>query len=285
MRALADFPTSEIALLVVIPAGFIAAFLTFCALCAIRGGVPRSPRLEALGKKRVVPRIVIEYGYWLLHGMMRPLLVLRVSPDALTVASLLASAGAALAFAVGRFSVGGWLVYLSFICDGLDGLVARTTGVCSDRGEFFDSLIDRYADLLMFLGFAWYYRNDPIPFGIVALAMIVSSVMGYARAKGEALGIDPNVGWMQRPERAAIIGTLTVLSTLVGAFVEPGAAHPRQHLALFGLTVVAIFSNVTAVWRAHYVMARMKRPVRKAPPVMPAEEPAAVLGDERSHAA
>lgn len=271
-------------MLIVIPIGFVLAFLAFCLLCVARGKMPRSPRIDKFPANRIVPRFILEYGYWILQGMMRPLIALRVSPDAITMTSLVFSVASASAFAVGRFALGGWLLWLSFIGDALDGLVARATHTSSDRGEFFDSLVDRYVDLVMFLGFLWYYRADPLPFAIAGLGLIGSSVMGYARAKGEALGIDPNVGFMQRQERAAIIGSLTVLSPVLGAFLEPGAAHPKQHLALFALAVVALFSNVTAIWRAHYVMSRMRRPPRTETLVADEREPAVLTG-ERGHLA
>src|SRR5213078_3070006 len=96
----------------------------------------------------------------------------------------------------------------------------------------------------------FYYRNDPWPAAIVAIGMIGSTAMGYARAKGEAVGIDPNVGVMQRHERGTWLGALTVLAPIFSAFIEPGVAHPRYYSTLFALSLIAVLTNVSAIWRA-----------------------------------
>src|SRR5207248_251105 len=115
-------------------------------------------------------------------------------------------------FARGSFTLGGWLLFASHTADALDGMVARATGVSSNSGEFLDALVDRYSDFAIYLGTMWYFRDSPIPAALATAALVGSSVMGYARAKGEAVGIDPNVGWMARHERGVILGSLTVLS-------------------------------------------------------------------------
>jgi phosphatidylglycerophosphate synthase len=148
----------------------------------------------------------------------------------------------------------------------MDGMVARLAGTSSDRGEYLDAFIDRYADFFCGLGFMWLYRSDPLPLALAAAGMIGSSVMGYARAKGEAVGIDPNVGFAHRHERGVILGLTTVMSPIFDAFVEPGVAHPRHYMVIVGLAIVALLTNVTAVWRAQFVLSRMSK---KAPPAKP----------------
>ena len=83
--------------------------------------------------------------------------------------------------------------------------------------------------------------------------------MGYARAKGKAVGIDPNVGWMARHERGVVLGTLTVLTPIATPFFEPGVAHPRHYLVWLAAALIALFTNMTAIWRAQFVMSRMER--------------------------
>jgi CDP-diacylglycerol--glycerol-3-phosphate 3-phosphatidyltransferase len=275
MTALRSLAPADLAPLFGIPMFFIVGFLFFAARCALRG-MPRTERMEKLARTRILPRLILEYGYWLLHLPVRGLVALGVSANQVTLLSLVFAGAGAVAVAQGRFLLGGWLVYISFIADALDGMVARATGTSSDRGEYFDAFVDRYADFVLFFGFMWYYRAEPLPLALAALGLVGSSVMGYARAKGEAVGIDPNVGWMQRHERAVIMGSFAVLSPVVALFVEPGAAHPRYHLMVLGLGLVALFTNLTAVWRARYVMVRMAAPpapVEEAPPaIAPREE-------------
>ena len=93
----------------------------------------------------------------------------------------------------------------------------------------------------------WYFRDQPVPLALAVSALIGSSVMGYARAKGEAVGIDPNVGWMARHERGVVLGCATVLAPIVSPY-----------LVWVGLGSIGLFTNITAIWRAVYVMNRMK---------------------------
>src|SRR5204862_5963407 len=119
-------------------------------------------RFDKLGRAKVVPRFVLEYGYWMLHAQVRLLLALRVSADAMTLLSLAFSMAGAVYIGVGRFGLGGWLMFYSCFCDGLDGMIARATGTASARGEYFDSFIDRYADMITGFGVLSYYRNAPL---------------------------------------------------------------------------------------------------------------------------
>jgi CDP-diacylglycerol--glycerol-3-phosphate 3-phosphatidyltransferase len=264
-------PQSPWFLLVGPPSLFVIGFLVFIGRCALHG-VPRSPRIDRLAGSKLVPRFILEYGYWFLQLPVRSLVRLRVSPDAITIGSLALAAAAAWQFALGGFGLGGWLLFASHTADALDGMVARATGVSSDRGEFLDALVDRYADFAIYLGVMWYFRDDKVPLALAAAALVGSSVMGYARAKGEAVGIDPNVGWMARHERGVALGSATVLSPLATCWLEPGSAHPRHYLIWLGLGLIALFTNITSIWRAQFVMARMPRPSRPEPSPGLAEE-------------
>jgi hypothetical protein len=84
--------------------------------------------------------------------------------------------------------------------------------------------------------------------------------MGYAKAKGEAVGVTSAVGWMQRHERCVYLIGGSVLAPIAASFIEPHAAHPEFHLCLGALGLVAVFANITAVWRTIYVMRRLPTP-------------------------
>lgn len=269
-QALAALPPSEIATILGLPVIYVTAFIVFTARCALYG-MPRTPRFDKLSRSFVAPRFLLEYGFSTMIVPVRVMVALGISANAVTYASLVVATSGAVLFALGRFAAGGFLIYLSFMFDAMDGMVARMSGTSSDRGEFLDAMVDRYADFAVFLGFMWYYRDDSLGLPLATLALIGSSVMGYARAKGESVGIDPNVGWMQRHERAVVIGTATTFSAVAAAFLETGVAHPRHYFVLFSLALIAVLSNVTAIWRAHYVMVRM--PVTRPSPVAPWPEP------------
>lgn len=279
LETLRSLPTMDLVFLIGVPLFWLLHLPVFLVRCAI-WGVPKSERVSKM-KSKVVPRVFAEYGYWMLSSQVKFFVRLGITADMMTALSLVTALGGGVFLAMGRFGLGGWLMFFSFFCDAYDGMVARHTNSSSDRGEFFDSVVDRYADTIIMLGFLCYYRNDPLPASLFALALIGSTVMGYAKAKGEAVGVDPSVGMMQRNERAAYLGVATVTSSVLTYFVEPGAAHPMHHLVLIVMVPIAFFTNLTAIWRTAYVMRRMPRTgsLIKAPVAAPAQVATKSNGD------
>jgi len=119
------------------------------------------------------------------------------------VMGLLVAIGAAVAIGFGQLRLGLLLVVLAALPDLLDGALAKASNTSSQRGAFFDSTIDRFADALLFGGVAWYFASAKsphmamLPFAVMAL----SSVISYMRAKAESLGLDAKGGLMERAER------------------------------------------------------------------------------------
>src|SRR5438270_236484 len=111
----------------------------------------------------------------------------------------------------------------------------------------------------VFLGLRSYYANDPVPLGLATATLIGSTLTSYTRAKGEAVGVDPNVGWMQRHERGVYLGLATALAPVVAWFTERTAAHPHYLIVVAALALMAVTANVTAVWRARFVLAGLQK--------------------------
>ena len=126
-----------------------------------------------------------------------------MTPDHLTVIGLVVAAGAAVAIGYGKLYLGLVLVILAALPDLLDGALAKASNTSSQRGAFFDSVVDRVTDALLLGGVAWYLalRDTPqlavLPFAVMAL----SSVISYQRAKAESLGLYAKGGLMERAER------------------------------------------------------------------------------------
>jgi CDP-diacylglycerol--glycerol-3-phosphate 3-phosphatidyltransferase len=126
-----------------------------------------------------------------------------LSPDHLTVMGLLVAVGAAFAIGAGFLRLGLLLVVLAALPDLFDGALAKASNTSSQRGAFFDSVIDRVTDALLFGGVAWYFASTEsphmtmLPFAIMG----ASSVISYQRAKAESLGLDAKGGIMERAER------------------------------------------------------------------------------------
>lgn len=179
-----------------------------------------------------------------------------VQPAHLTLAQLLASVLVAACYAQGMLFTGGWLLLCTGTLDIVDGRLARRTGSDSLRGAFLDSVVDRYADALAFLGLAIFYRDSWVL--LFALGAFVGTQMiSYARARGEALGIDGRVGALQRPERYVLLG----FGTMFGALAEHafGAALDAPYgLAVLVLVGLAVATNVTATRRVVHVWRQLE---------------------------
>jgi CDP-diacylglycerol---glycerol-3-phosphate 3-phosphatidyltransferase len=233
-------------------------FLVFLGVSAVRG-TQRTARIDRISRSPYLPRVLMEYGYWMMDGPANAFVRLGISPNAITTLSLVFTAAAAVLFGAGHFAEGGWAMVFGFMCDAWDGIVARKTGKSSMAGEFYDATVDRYNDLFAFLGLMYYYRNDPLPLMLATATLIGSTLTSYTRAKGEAVGIDPNVGWMQRHERGVYLGFATCTAPIVAHYAEPGVVHPRFFSVIAMLALMAVTANVTAIWRARFVLAGLDK--------------------------
>ncbi|HYE90510.1 MAG TPA: CDP-alcohol phosphatidyltransferase family protein, partial [Terriglobales bacterium] len=164
----------------------------------------------------------------------RALFRLRLRPNHLTVMGLAVSLLAAAAFVAGHVRVGGLLVALAGLFDFFDGSLARASGQVTPFGAFLDSVIDRYSDLVVLLGIVVLFAQVPHMRGAVAaMAALVGSLMvSYTKARAESIGVECNVGFMERPERM-----ITLIAGALLGLLEPA------------LWVLAVLANITAVHR------------------------------------
>ncbi len=102
-----------------------------------------------------------------------------------------------------------FLLFSGF-CDALDGALARMRGQITTFGGFIDSVLDRYAEAIIFCGITAGGLCHPI-WGLVALAG--SLLVSYARARAEAAGVKmETVGVAERAERLMILAIASFLS-------------------------------------------------------------------------
>ncbi len=139
-----------------------------------------------------------------------------VTPDALTVFGLLASAGTAVLIGTGHL---GWAVVgviVAGVADLLDGAIARGSGQASPRGAFFDSVADRASDALLLGGVAWYFAGQSSHLALLAYAVAACSMLiSYERARAEALGINARGGLMERAERFVFLAVGLAFNVLI----------------------------------------------------------------------
>jgi phosphatidylglycerophosphate synthase len=116
-----------------------------------------------------------------------------LSPDHFTLLGLCVAAASAVAIGTGKMQLGLLLVICSALPDLLDGALAKASNSASQRGAFFDSVVDRVSDSFLFGGVAWFYASSDTPqFSIVPFAILGASlIISYERAKAESLGFMP----------------------------------------------------------------------------------------------
>jgi len=110
----------------------------------------------------------------------------RVTPNQVTWSAFGVAVLSFLSFIFGHNIIGGLLIQLSSIVDGVDGSLARRKGMVSEFGGFLDSLTDRYADILMVLGLTlWSLSHETYPGIWLAGFLVVAGTvcLSYTRAR------------------------------------------------------------------------------------------------------
>lgn len=146
--------------------------------------------------------------------------------------------------------IAGMVIILSSVLDMVDGYMARTAGMCTTFGAFYDSVLDRYCELLTLSALAFYLMTSGWLVGAVItfLSIIGSIMVSYVRARAEGLGLECKVGLMQRPERVV----LTVVGMLL-CFLQPWVEFDALWFVVVTQTVIAVMSNITAFHRILHV--------------------------------
>ncbi len=140
---------------------------------------------------------------WLLDRIVGALAATGVNPNFLTFLGLVVNFGAAASFAVGRSFAGALIIFFAGFLDILDGQVARRQNRVTAFGAFYDSTLDRYADMALYMGLLVYYSvSGRTPYVVLAAVATAGSVMvSYARARAESLIPLCKVGFMGNPRR------------------------------------------------------------------------------------
>ncbi|WP_371744456.1 phosphatidylinositol phosphate synthase [Georgenia sp. TF02-10] len=148
----------------------------------------------------------------------RALVRLGVSPDAVTVAGTVATTVAALTLLpTGHLTAGALVLGAVVLGDNLDGQMARLTGRTSRWGAFLDSTLDRISDAAIFSGLLlWSVHHLTGTVGAVTTALalaclVLGSVVPYAKARAEGLGMRADVGLAERADRILVVLVATLL--------------------------------------------------------------------------
>jgi CDP-diacylglycerol--glycerol-3-phosphate 3-phosphatidyltransferase len=206
----------------------------------------------------------LEFGYYrLLERHLVPLLALTgIKPDHVSILGLLISLAAGIAFAFYPL-VGGLLTLVTGLLDTLDGSLARSTGQSRKFGAFLDSVLDRYTELIIYIGvwFYFYRQGSTSPaFYLTFLFILFGSLMvSYTRARAEGLGERCMGGVFQRGERIILIALAGIFNPLVNHLMDLPHRHWISDIVLVAaLIVLAVGTNLTAIWRFLSVLRNLK---------------------------
>jgi CDP-diacylglycerol--glycerol-3-phosphate 3-phosphatidyltransferase len=180
---------------------------------------------------------------WLLVRIVGALALARIHPNVLTFVGLVINGIAAWMLASGKFWQAGLVIIGAGIFDMVDGRVARKTNQVTKFGGFFDSVIDRYSDLVLLIGLLVYYananRNNYVV--LTAVVMMACIMISYTRARAENFLPQCKVGFMERPERVVLF--------IIGALFNKMAPV---------LWIIAVLGTVTVIGRMMYTWRELK---------------------------
>ncbi|HOB52454.1 MAG TPA: CDP-alcohol phosphatidyltransferase family protein [Acidobacteriota bacterium] len=173
-------------------------------------------------------------GQFLLTKLTSALGRIKVNPNLITLLGFVINIVAAFYLAKGQFGIAGTIIFIAGAMDMLDGAVARLTGTATRFGAFFDSVIDRYSDIVLYLGLIIYFGKMPRMTYVVLVGICImgSMMTSYTRARAESLIDKCKVGFLERPERVVLL--------ILGTWF-----YRVEHV----LWVIAILSNWTVISR------------------------------------
>jgi CDP-diacylglycerol--glycerol-3-phosphate 3-phosphatidyltransferase len=209
--------------------------------------------------------------YKVIDPVVRVFIKLGLTPNAVTSIGFVLNVGVAVIFIIGAeegnrgdLTYIGWaggLILFAGLFDMLDGQVARLGNMKSTFGTLYDSVLDRYSELIMFLGICYYLvAHHYFLSSIFAFIALMGSMMvSYVRARAEGLGIECKGGLMQRPERVVTIGLCAILCGVSSLYIGgnyklyvPGIKfHVFETMSIFTfpITLLAVLTNITAFKR------------------------------------
>ena len=198
-------------------------------------------------------------NWWII--LIRPiedyLIEKKIHPNVLTITTLLVSILTGISFHFGWALIAGILLLAGSTFDIFDGRVARAQGLSSKHGAFFDSCLDRFSEAFIYLGLLSYFQGTI--FSYVVFFILVSTMMvSYTRARAEGLGIECEVGVMQRTERVVYLGLFSILNFFANLFSSAIGYNARDISLKFALILLLVFSLYTAIQRMVHVMRKLK---------------------------
>ena len=173
-----------------------------------------------------------------------------MSPSFWTALSLILAASSGLTYMSAMFLGSNWylssmagsiLLLISGFFDIVDGCVARVTKQTSKKGAYLDSVFDKISESIIFIGLAIGGLANPV---ISLIALSISLIVSYTRAKSEAVGVElKGVGIGERAERLLLIGILGLI--------------PLEGILQIAVILVCILAGITLFQRMYYTVQKL----------------------------
>jgi len=194
--------------------------------------------------------------------MARLLAKTKVTPNQMTWVAFGIALLSFISFILGYNIIAGLLVQLSSIVDGIDGSLARLKGMTSEFGGFLDSMLDRYADILIILGLIlWSWSNETYSgIWLVGLLAITGTIcISYTRAR-----ISPNHRYLfDKGFKSLASRDIRLFLIMLGAVI--GQAY-------FCLIVIAVLTNVVVFYRLIYTYRYLGQKNNQSKPIPQSSE-------------
>lgn len=209
--------------------------------------------------------------YRIINPFIKLMIKLGITPNMITFLGLMINIAATVILVYGAekaqrndfryIGYAGFTILLAGLMDMVDGRLAREGNMANSYGALYDSVLDRYSELIMFLGICYYLISHDYFLSSFAafIAMIGSIMVSYTRARAEALGVNCSVGIMQRPERILLVGISAIVCGIIYHYY--GAEYIKrvdwlpfpiyETITWFTLPIfiLALTANITAIRR------------------------------------
>ena len=222
--------------------------------------------------EKPVLRMVLQQSiYKVINPFVKFLIRIGFTPNAVTTVGLILNVGVAAIFIAGAeegnrgdLSYVGWagaLILFAGLFDMLDGQVARLGNMSSTFGALYDSVLDRYSELIMFLGICYYLIGHHYFLSslFAFIALIGSMMVSYIRARAEGLGVECKDGLMQRPERVITVAVSAIACGITAHYIGgnfkfyvsgiPFQVFETISVFTIPITIMAVLTNITAINR------------------------------------
>jgi len=187
-------------------------------------------------------------AYRITGPIVRILSKSRITPNALTLMSLVLNIIAAYIIATSHFYLGGVLILVSGLFDLLDGALARLTRQTTKFGAILDSVADRVSEAAILFGLLiWYIPQEAnLEIVLIFIVLIGSFLVSYIRARAEGLGWQCQVGLFTRAERVIVLAIGLLINQIFTRSI------------FIALCILAIFVFITVGQRLSYLWKQEK---------------------------